>query len=359
MNNNFLFTQIGYNAVPLISVVLPVYNGEKYLAEAIDSILAQTFTNFELIIIDDGSTDNSLAILKQYQDLDGRVRLIARENRNLATTLNDMIYLARGVWVARMDQDDIALPHRFERQLRWLEQTGADICGSWVKFFGSTDKRIIKHPQTDQAAKMELLFTAPFAHPSVMMKTDLAKKLRYDKSWEKAEDYDLWERAAHAEWKMTNVPEVLLLHRQHAAQISTITSNQQQLLTQKIRRRYWAFVFNSMQLPQNWIEEVMKIREPSSPKPNMEVVDSAFNELLLRNQGEAREMIFDHATRLYFRVAAFCPDAVDRWSKLNKNFGFGFAIGIKLKLWLLSVLRIRSDSDAFRCLKKYYFSLFQ
>jgi len=358
MNKSLQHTQVVDQAVPLISVVLPVYNGEQYLAEAIDSILVQTFANFELIIIDDGSTDNSLAILKQYQNLDSRIRLIARENRNLATTLNDLIDLARGEWVARMDQDDIALPHRFERQLQCLEQTGADICGSWIKFFGTADKRIIKQPQTDQAIKMQLLFGAPFAHPTVMMKTDLVKQLRYDKAWEKAEDYDLWERAALAGWQMTNVQEVLLLYRHHATQISTNTSIQQQLLTQKIRRRYWEFVFDSMKLEKDWIDEVMKIREPSSPKPNMDDVDSAFTELLLRNHGEAQNIILAYVTRLYYLVAGDCPDVVARWSALNKKFGVGFALRIKLKLWLLRVLRIRSSSDSIHQLKKYYFCLF-
>ena len=145
MNKTVSDAKVGENATPLISVAMPVYNGERYLAKAIDSILAQTFADFELIIIDDGSTDNSLQVLHEYQKRDARIRLVARENRNLATTLNDLIDLARGKWIARMDQDDIALPHRFERQLQWLEETGADICGSWVKFFGTTDRRILKH----------------------------------------------------------------------------------------------------------------------------------------------------------------------------------------------------------------------
>jgi hypothetical protein len=239
------------------------------------------------------------------------------------------------------------LPHRFERQLQWLEQTGADICGSWVKFLGTTDKRILKHPQTDPAIKIELLFGTSFAHPSVMMKTALVKQLCYDKAWEKAEDYDLWERAARAGWQMTNVQEVLLQYRQHTTQITTYTANQNHMLSQKIRHRYWQFVSNALRLDQDWIDEVMKIREPSSHEINMDYVDSAFIELLQHNHGEARDTIFDHATRLYFRVAADCPDVVVRWSKLNKNYGAGFAVGIKLKLWLLSVLRIRSNSDAF------------
>lgn len=358
MNKPFLQPQEVENMVPLISVVLPVYNGEEYLAEAIDSILEQTFSNFELIIIDDGSTDSSLAILKRYQKLDGRIRLIARENRNLATTLNDTIDLARGEWVARMDQDDIALPHRIERQLQWLEQTGADICGSWVKLFGTADKHILKHPQTDQAIKMELLFGTPFAHPSVMMRTALAKTLRYDKVWEKAEDYDLWERAVHAGWQMTNVQEVLLLYRQHTTQITTHTSSQNHILSQKIRRRYWQFVSKTMRLHQDWIDEVLKIREPSPSNINMDYVDSAFTELLQHAQGEARDTILDHATRLYFRVAAGCPDVVVRWSNLNKKYGVGFAFGIKLKLWVVSVLHIRPGSDIFRRLKKHYLSFF-
>ena len=256
-----------------------------------------------------------------------------------------------------MDQDDIALPQRFERQLQWLAQTDADICGSWVKFFGTADKRILKHAQTDKAIKMELLFCAAFAHPTVMMKTELVKKLRYDKYWEKCEDYDLWERAARNGWVMANVPEVLLLYRQHATQISSTSSIQQQLLTQKIRHRSWLFVFEGLNLNKQWIDEVLKLREPLSPQSNMNVVDSVFVELLQRSQGEARETIFDYTTRLYFRAASTCPDVAARWSKLNKNYGVGFAIGTKTKLLLLSVFHIHADSRLFELLKKLYFLL--
>lgn len=343
--------------IPLISVALPVHNGEKYLAEAIESILAQTFTDFELIIIDDGSADNSLQVLRKYQQRDARINLVARESRNLATTLNDIIDLARGKWIARMDQDDIALPQRFERQLQWLEQSGADICGSWVKFFGTTDKRTLKHPQSDEAIKMGLLFGSSFAHPSVIMKTELAKQLRYDKAWEKCEDYDLWVRAAHAGWKMSNVPEVLLLYRQHEAQISTSTADRQQELTQAVRRRYWGLVFDSMGLDRALIGEVLKLREPSPPKADMDKVDLAFFELLDRNLGEARETIFDHVTRLYFRAAANCPDVFARWGRLNKRFGIGQAWVTKLKLLALSGFRVRADSAIFTRMKKHYINL--
>lgn len=339
------------NNTPKISVVLPVYNGAPYLAAAIDSILAQTVTDFELIIIDDGSTDNSLLILQEYERCDTRVRLRSRENQNLVATLNESIDAARGEWIARMDQDDIALPNRFERQLQCLADTQADICGSWVRLFGTADSRILKHARTDRAIKMELLFGTSFAHPSVMMRTDLVKKLRYDPNWEKAEDYDLWVRAAEAGWNMANVPEVLLLYRQHPSQISSSTFNKQQEQGQKIRKRYWTNVFQSMQLPQAWVGEVLKLREPQPFGFDMDCVDSAVIALLQRNTGEAQATVFDYATRLYFRAASNCPNVAARWAGINRKFGCGLGFGTRLKLWLLSRLRIGSDSKFFGFLK--------
>lgn len=335
---------------PLVSVVLPVYNGEQYLAEAIDSILKQTFENFELIMIDDGSTDSSAQILSAYQQRDRRIRVIIRENRGLATTLNDSIDMARGAWIARIDQDDIALPNRLERQLEWLTRTGADISGSWVQRFGSPDKRVVRLCQTDQAIKMAMLFYSPFAHPSVMMRSRLAKQLRYDKAWEKAEDYDLWERAAEAGWKMTNVPEVLLLYRVHAEQTSILSANYQHQLTLKIRRRYATY----MRLSQSGIDGILKSPESPLSEIEMGAVDALFTGLLQQNHEESRKVIFDNATRFYFKSAASCPDIVLRWGKLNREFGEGFGVVTQFKLWIFRLLRIRTDGYLFKQLKKIY-----
>ncbi len=357
MTDNVTRTPVKGGGVPLISVVLPVYNGQKYLAEAIDSILAQTFANFELIMIDDGSTDGSLQIMRNYEQNDARVRVVARENRGLATTLNDSIDIARGEWLARMDQDDIALPYRFERQLAWLKETGADISGSWVQRFGSSDKRVVRLRESNEAIRMEMLFCSPFAHPTVMMRAALAKRLRYDSAWEKAEDYDLWERAAEDGWKMTNQPEVLLLYRVHESQISSTTSVRQQQLGQKIRYRYWKYVFEMMQLDQNCIHPVIEISEPSPSNINMDIVDSTLSELLRHSHGEARDAILDHVTRLYYRVAADCKDVISRWIKLNQMFSGKLTTKIIVKLWLLHTLKIRPESRIFRVLKRLHISL--
>ena len=341
---------------PLISVAMPVFNGEKYLSDAINSILSQTFRNFELIIIDDGSTDNSLAVINAFKTRDPRIRLISRENRNLATTLNEIIDLARGNWIGRMDQDDIALPNRFARQLQWIKKTDADICGSWVELFGATRRRTLKHSISDSAIKMEMLFCTPFAHPSVMINKNSLKNLRYEKTWEKCEDYDLWERATLSGLKMTNVPEVLLLYRQHKAQISSAAALHQHQLSQKIRYRYWSTIFKSLNLDEKWIGDVLKLREPSPTEFNMDNVEAAISKLLLCNEGEARSTIFDHATRLYFRAAAECPDIAIRWFKLNKLCGNRFALGTMLKLHLLSSFKLGPDGKTFQSLKKLFAS---
>jgi len=341
--------------LPFVSVALPVFNAGMYLSEAIDSILNQTFSDFELIIINDGSTDDSLSLLREYEGRDSRIVLISRENRGLVSTLNEAVDLARGTWLARMDQDDIALPHRFERQLAWLEESDADICGSWAKLFGTKDSRILKHAQTDEAIKLEMLFGTTFAHPSVMMKTEYLKQLRYDKAWEKCEDYDLWERAARAGWKMGNVPEVLLLYRQHTDQISSKSFVSQQQLTQKIRRRYWLHRFGFEGLGETCIDEVLKLREPIVEVVDVDAVENAFIYLLQRTKGESRSVVFEHFTRLYYRMAAISPRIAFRWLRINHIYGCGSGAFIALKFFLLSVLRVNSSSWFYKLLKRCYF----
>lgn len=340
--------------LPIISVVLPVFNAERYVDESICSILDQTFTNFELIIINDGSTDSTLGILEKFKQQDKRVILVSRENRGLVETLNEGISIARGKWLARMDADDIALPNRFEQQLKWLKSTGADIAGSWVRCFGASDKRVIRRSQTDEGIKMAMLFCSPFAHPSVMMKTELVRQLSYDKAWQQAQDYDLWVRAVEAGWKMTNVPEVLLLYRLHESQISNQKLQQQRQFALQIQRRYWQYVFRNMQLDQRLIDDVLDIYELTAWSPNMDTVDAVFHELLRRNHGEARATVLEHATSLYIRASANCPDIVARWGKLHREYGKGLGLATKINLWMFQFLRIRMDGNLYNILKKIY-----
>jgi hypothetical protein len=200
-----------------------------------------------------------------------------------------------------------------------------------------------------------MLFSCPFAHPSVMMRTALAKQLRYDPAWDKAEDYDLWERAAEAGWVMTNVPEVLLLYRVHGSQISTATSEKQRELTLKIQRRYWKHLSRIWQLENCQIEEVFKIYGAVESKPNMDDVDETLASLLRRCQGEASEAVLSHVTRLYFRAAADCSSIVSRWSNFFPDLDWHKSLPTKTKLWLLHVFHIRpGGGKAFALLRKLY-----
>lgn len=212
----------------LISVIMPVYNAEAYLDEAIQSILKQTYNNFEFIIINDGSTDKSLELIKEYEKEDKRIILISRENRGLVASLNEGIEKSNGKYIARMDADDISLPTRFEEQIRFMEKNkDIGICGTWVEVFGENRKAILwKMPINDIELIPRLLFSVTFIHPSVMMKKDLFDKynLRYNKDYETAEDYKMWLDCSKYT-KFGNIPKKLFLYRYLETSVSRIADN--------------------------------------------------------------------------------------------------------------------------------------
>jgi len=193
---------------------MPVYNGEKYLSEAIESVLAQTFTDFELLIVNDASTDNSLSIIQNYND--DRIRVIDNKfAKGIAGALNTGIDEARGDLIARMDSDDICNPDRLEIQFDYLEKNkNVDICGSWLKTFGELDGVVWKHPLNDEDIKIQMLFSCPIAHPSVIFRKNklILHNLKYLSERNGAEDYELWVRAS-AFLNFANIPQELLNYR--------------------------------------------------------------------------------------------------------------------------------------------------
>ena len=179
---------------PLISVILSIYNGEKYLKEAIESILSQSYNNFEFIIVNDGSTDRSLEIINTYND--ERIVLISRENRGLIESLNEGIKRAKGKYIARMDADDISLPNRLEEQIRFMKKNiDIGVCGTAIIGFGEEIKeKAWKLSSADKSLKTELLFSSCFAHPTVMIRRDILidNNLYYNENYVHAEDFELW-----------------------------------------------------------------------------------------------------------------------------------------------------------------------
>lgn len=200
--------------IPKVTVLMPVYNGEKYLNEAIDSIIAQTYVNYEFLIINDGSKDRSIEIIQSYND--PRIRLINNEqNLGLVATLNKGLDLARGEYIARMDQDDISFPYRLERQVAFMDcNPEIGICGTWVETFGGKNRGFLRHPAHSDSIKANLFFDSFLAHPTVVMRAKMLKlyKLKYDLSHLCAEDYGLWVRCSFL-FALANIPEVLLKYR--------------------------------------------------------------------------------------------------------------------------------------------------
>ncbi|MFU6373810.1 glycosyltransferase family 2 protein [Metapseudomonas otitidis] len=341
---------------PLISVILPVYNAAKYLRTAIQSILDQTLSDFELIVINDGSTDSSGSIIKEFAELDPRVRVVERENRGLVYSLNQGLELSRGTWIARMDADDVSMPERFQLQVERLIETRSDVCGTWIRLFGASANHVVKYAQSHEAVSMELLFTCPFAHPSVMMRADLVKALKYDADWETCEDYELWRRVILSGGRATNLPKAMLMYRQHDVQISSLSSVRQHKLAQRLRAEYSVSLANSLGLDSSILEELIKIREPSTESVDMDKVDLAVNSLFSKATTETGAVITGHALRLYFRMAGQCSDISARWRNLNHCESVSFLA--VLKLWLLSRFKVRSDSLVFSFAKKLYFRLF-
>lgn len=210
-------TSAGEGTVPALSVILPVYNGLAYLEAAIDSVLNQTFSDFELIIINDGSTDGSGAWIEGLED--PRIRYYQQTNRGLAATLNRAIGLSRGRYIARQDQDDVCMPQRMQRQVEFLEANPeVGMVGAAAEIWVGNEKtnRFLAHPSDDAALRFGLLFDNYFVHSSVMIRREVLDRVGgycEDRSRQPPEDYELWSRIMR-EYKVANLPEVLMAYRE-------------------------------------------------------------------------------------------------------------------------------------------------
>ena len=185
------------NNSPMISVIMPVYNGEEFLREAIESILDQTYKDFEFLILYDESSDDSFKIIQKYVALDSRVKLIKCERTGILGALNKGIRLSKGDFIARMDADDVCFPERFEKQIKFMEKENLDICGGDFIMINNNEVFIkhVKVPKTKSEIILTMGFNVPFAHPSVMIKKEFLKinKLFYGSNGKKyAEDLDMW-----------------------------------------------------------------------------------------------------------------------------------------------------------------------
>jgi glycosyltransferase involved in cell wall biosynthesis len=220
-------------SAPIISVVMSVYNGARFLHEAIESILEQTFTDFEFIIVDDGSTDETVLILDSYAKRDVRVKVYSHARRGLTESLNRGCMMAVGEYIARMDADDISVRDRFMWQMEFMDaHSEVGLLGGAFELIDTTGKTLCTaiNPLEDREIRRALLDGSVFLHPSVLMrKAALDMVGRYRKVMH-AEDYDLWLRMAERT-RVANLPKVLVKYRVHADQVSVSKCKEQALWT--------------------------------------------------------------------------------------------------------------------------------
>ena len=207
---------------PKVSVAIPVYNREKYIAQAIDSILAQTFTNFELLVVDDGSSDGSGGIIRSYSD--PRIRLICHEtNGGVGVARNSAIERARGEYVAFLDSDDWAYPQRLAKQVAFLERhPDYAAVGTWIEWMdedGHLLGRIKRKPTSPEDIAALRLFRTGIENSTSMARTLILREHRHREEFDVSGDFDLWARIA-AKYKLATLPTVLVRRRQHPQQLT-------------------------------------------------------------------------------------------------------------------------------------------
>lgn len=230
---------------PEVTVLMPVYNSERHLREAVESILSQTFTDFEFLIVDDGSADRSIEIVESYDD--PRIVLIKNTtNRGTVHVLNQGINAAKGRYIARMDSDDISLPHRLEKQVRFMEANPAvGISGSAMRLIkGGKLSNTRTLAESDSELKIALLFSTCFFHPTVIIRTELAKAHPYPDNLVYTQDYNYWTDLAGLT-RFANLDETLLYFREHEGQLSCRKADLQVSNARLIRNAYLQRLFGS------------------------------------------------------------------------------------------------------------------
>ena len=292
---------------PLVTVFISLYNCEDYISDALESILNQTYENLDILIVDDGSTDQSVEKVLQYKD--ERIRLIRNgKNRGIPYTRNVGLREARGKYIAIMDSDDISFPSRIERQVHYLEEhEDIDAVGSfYIQFGGWFRKRVKTKFVNHEDLRMMLLFYNPIANPSVMIrKSSLEKRqLRYHEDYFVAQDYQLWAQLIKT-GKIQILPEYLLKYRFGHENISK-RSNRQKLLQRKrlideIHRDLLDFYGIALNPEELEVFNNFFTENNGGSIPEIEKIHSLIKKIKAWNQSEA---VFNH--RRFLMVLDYC-----------------------------------------------------
>jgi glycosyltransferase involved in cell wall biosynthesis len=224
---------------PRISILMPAFNAEKHIAQAIESILQQTFTDFELRILNDGSTDRTSECIRQFQD--PRITVVdAEQNQGLVLARNQLVAAARGHYIAFLDADDIAAPNRLEWQIAYLESGKADICGGAHDALYEASGKIKRSKERYSDADIRALMTvcSPLCNPAVMGRAEAFKNHPYPVGKDYAEDYSLWTELALAGYRFANLKQKLITYRIHSRQTSQVQNAATNVIFNQSRKSY-------------------------------------------------------------------------------------------------------------------------
>jgi hypothetical protein len=336
-----------------VSVVIAAYNCEQFLADTIASAQAQTLPADEILVVDDASTDATAAIVGRLAARDRRVSLISlAENAGPSHARNVALDRATGRWVAILDGDDLCAPHRLEQQVRFLHDTGVDLCGSWFTEFGQGPARTVRWPHEEAALATAMLFQSTICHPTVMARREVFDAVRYREDYRLAEDYDLFVRAG-THFRLANVPEALLRYRRHTGQATQAKREQMETVTRQIRLRALEARGIAASREEQRIHNL--IRAPTSIHriDDLVQIEAWLTKLLERFPEQAgQRVIASQWTRAAVRAAPLGRRMWQRYRASRLHALLPKRLAGDVDLAVLAMLRLDYASGAFRLLRR-------
>lgn len=306
----------------LISIILPVYNGAEHLTECIESLLSQTYKNFELIIVDDGSTDNTPMILRNFTQKDKRIKIIThKNNKKQIAAGNTALKNTTGVYIARMDADDISFPNRLEKQIEFLQKNlNVGILGSWVHIIDNDGKHIeTMETNTSQGfLGWSLLFDASFVHSSVMMRKEIIIKTGYYQT-QQAEDYDLWSRV-YTIANVANLPIVLQKKRVWSGQVALKVPVETFECVLQIMQRNMKLLLNNSSIELETVRAIRTIIEDNKPELK--------SSLLLNASSLIKALYNTYITKTNLSITDKKKIDIDVFQKLYRLSNWQFSVSI-------------------------------
>lgn len=332
---------------------MPCYNGAEWLVEAMNSVLAQTYSNIELLIYDDGSTDASWSLIERVAVDDERVVPIhGGPNKGIVHALSSMLDRTRGKFIARMDADDVCHPTRFDRQLSFLEQQKVDLCGSWFREFGGGAPRSAHWPHRPAEVDAAMLFQNTICHPTVMARREVFEAYAYREDYNLAEDYDLFIRAGQ-HFRLANVPEVLLRYRRHPEQATRAKRGRMEQVTRRIRLQALAIHGIAATADEERIHNVIRAPESIASLGELDSIEAWLLKLMTYfDNPYARAVVASQWTRAAVRAAPLGRAMLRRYrqSPLRRMMPMRWSEGVDLAL--LAASRLDYQSRAFSWLRR-------